>query len=410
MVMPAAGLNDPNLPPNRDDRKTAAIVAARATPDKGAIRIMDFTRARDILRNPALKQAGGGAEYFDSSDPGRTPVFFLDGAEHRKKRATIARYFTPKAITTRYTIIMERVLAEQFTQLQQSGRGQLDVMSFDLAVAVAADIVGLTVTDRAKMARRLAVSLSAAFYHDRNYLGRLYISVRKLINQIDFFYNDVKPAIRDRRANPKDDILSHLISQGCSDKTIMIECMTYAAAGMVTTREFIVMAAWHMFENDALRERFLTGDMDDQFGILLEILRLEPIAAFLYRRAAPPWAEPSTEPQDTSPAETAEPAGVYALCLRDANLDEAVVGACPHAIDPDRAAKTKANGAFLSFGDGAHHCPGWQVALHESRMFLDRLLRIPGIKLDRPPDIGWSDMLQSYELRRAIVTCDPVAR
>jgi hypothetical protein len=29
--------------------------------------------------------------------------------------------------------------------------------------------------------------------------------------------------------------------------------MTYAAAGMVTTREFMVMAAWHLLEREALR-------------------------------------------------------------------------------------------------------------------------------------------------------------
>jgi cytochrome P450 len=382
----------------RDDRKTAAIVAARARPEKGATPITRFARAREILRSAAMKQAGGGAAYFDISDPGRTPVFFLDGAEHRKKRATIARYFTPKAITTRYADIMARVLDTQFAQLRRAGRGQLDVMSFDLAVAVAADIVGLTVTDRARMAKRLSASLSAAFYHQHNYVGRLYISARKLINQLDFYFNDVKPAIRDRRANPQDDILSHLIAQGCSDKTIMIECMTYAAAGMVTTREFIVMAAWHLFDNDALRARFIQGTQDDQFAILLEILRLEPIAAFLYRRA-------DKDLPDTAHA-MAEPGGFYALCLRDANVDTEVVGACPHALNPDRAADMKANGAFLSFGDGAHHCPGWQVALHESRLFLERLFATPGIRLDRRPDIGWSDMLQSYELRRAMVTCD----
>ena len=378
------------LHPNRDDRKTAGIVAARARPDKRAKRVTGFTAARDILRDPAMKQAGGGAEYFDTSDPDRAPVFFLDGAPHRKKRATIARYFTPKKITTRYNLIVERVIAEQFDAMRRTGKGQLDVMSFDMAVAVAGDIVGLTVTDRKKMARRLATSLSAAFYHKNDYLSRLYISTKKLLNSIDFFYNDVKPAIRDRRANPQDDVLSHLIEVGCSDKTILIECMTYAAAGMVTTREFIVMSAWHMFDNEALRARFIDGSQDEQFAILLEILRLEPIAAFLYRRAE--------EAEDEAP--------LFALCLRDANLDEAVVGACPHAIDPDRAATMKANGSFLSFGDGAHHCPGWQVALHETRMFLDALFRLPGIRLERAPDIGWSDMLQSYELRGAMIACD----
>jgi cytochrome P450 len=373
------------ISPNRDDRKTAAIVASHARPDKHDKRVTTFNAARTILRDPAMVQAGGGAEHFDISDPTRAPVFFLDGPPHRTKRATIARFFTPKKITERYNAIVERVIGEQFAQLRARGQGQLDVMSFDMAVAVAADIVGLTVTDREKMARRLAMSLSAAFSHHLNLPGRAYVAAKKLFNQIDFYFNDVKPAIRDRRANPQDDILSHLIASGCNDRSIMIECMTYAAAGMVTTREFIVMSAWHMFDNVDLRERFLRGDQDDQLAILLEILRLEPIAAFLYRRDA---------------------SHKYALCLRDANIDEAVVGACPHAIDPQRASTMKTNGAFLSFGDGAHHCPGWQVALHETRMFLDALLRIPGIRMTRAPDIGWSKMLQSYELRGAMVACD----
>lgn len=381
---------------NRDDRKTAGIMAARAKREKGSTPVTSFAEARQILRSTSMKQGGGGAEHFDTSNPDHAPVFFLDGAAHRKKRATIARYFTPKAIANRYHIIMEQVTAEQLGELRRTGTGRLDLMSFDLAVAVAADIVGLTVTDRKKMARRLAVSLSAAFYHQRNYLGRLYAVITKFFNSIDFFYNDVKPAIRDRRANPQDDVLSHLVKEGYSDKSILIECMTYAAAGMVTTREFIVMAAWHLFDNEALRERFLNGGEDDQFAILQEILRLEPIAAFLYRRAE---ADPGATDEATGE-------GFYALCLRDANMDETAVGACPHALDPDRAARVKANGSFLSFGDGAHFCPGSQVALHETRLFLDALFRVPCIRLDRAPDIGWSDMLQSYELRNAVVTCE----
>jgi cytochrome P450 len=384
---------------NRNDRKTAAIVAARARPDQGT-RITTFMQARDILRDPAMKQAGGGAEYFDISDPARAPVFFLDGPEHKKKRAAIARFFAPRTITTRYTAIIDRVIEEQLGGLRRTGTAQIDVMSFDLAVAVAADIVGLTVTDRVKMARRLNASLSAAFFPRNRPIRRLIVSAKKLLNSIDFFYNDVKPAIRDRTAKPQDDLLSHLIKAGCSDKAILMECMTYAAAGMVTTREFIVMAAWHLFDNPDLRARFMAGAQDDQFAILLEILRLEPIAAFLYRSIG----GDAPTPDALAPAE----GGIYALCLRDANVDEAVVGACPHAIDPDRAATMKANGSFLSFGDGPHHCPGWQVALHEARAFLDALFRLPGIRLTRAPDIGWSDMLQSYELRGAMVACDPV--
>jgi cytochrome P450 len=172
---------------------------------------------------------------------------------------------------------------------------------------------------------------------------------------------------------------------------ILIECMTYAAAGMVTTREFIVMAAWHLFERPELRADFLAGDEARQFAILNEILRLEPIASLLYRR----------KPGQPDAGEVK-----YALDLRSIHADEAAVGPCPHALDPDRAQRTRTNGSFLSFGAGAHHCPGRQVALHETRMFLDALLRVPGVRLERAPDIGWSEMLMSYELRDAVVACD----
>ena len=105
------------------------------------------------------------------------------------------------------------------------------------------------------------------------------------VRALNFYYRDVRPAIRARRLARRDDIISHLLDENYSDRAIMIECMTYAAAGMVTTREFIVMAAWHLLERDALRARFLAGTDEQQLSILEEILRLEPVASMLSRRA-----------------------------------------------------------------------------------------------------------------------------
>jgi hypothetical protein len=39
-----------------------------------------------------------------------------------------------------------------------------------------------------------------------------------------------------------------------------------------------------------------------------------------------------------------------------------------------------------------------------------RLLRVPGIRLEREPEMGWSDALMSYELRNALMVCDRVRR
>src|SRR5436853_643903 len=54
-----------------------------------------------------------------------------------------------------------------------------------------------------------------------------------------FFLLDVRPSIRARRRARQDDLISHLIDEGCSNSEILGECITFGAAGMITTREFI---------------------------------------------------------------------------------------------------------------------------------------------------------------------------
>jgi hypothetical protein len=105
-------------------------------------------------------------------------------------------------------------------------------------------------------------------------------------------------------------------------------------------------------------------------------------------------------------ADTVSAGTLLAVDIRSVNTDESVTGPCPHVLDPDRAKRMKAAGGYLSFGYGSHRCPGSQVAMHETRVFLDRLLRVPGIRLEHAPRIGWSEMLMSYELRDAMIACD----
>jgi cytochrome P450 len=383
---------------NRDERKSARIAAEHAVLEPGAQVISKFSFARDVLRNSIAKQAGPGGDRFDKENPDQAPVFFLDGEAHRRKRGAIARFFTAKAVTTRYRAVMERTTDMLLSQIRAAGHARLDRVSLQLAVTVAAEIVGLTNSDQAAMSSRIRRTLLPTPPSMWPWLARLLGPIAARYHAVNFFYRDVLPAIRARRVTRSDDIISHLLDEGYSDKAILVECMTYAVAGMVTTREFIVMAAWHLFERHALRERFLTTGEDDQIAILEEILRLEPVAAMLFRRPTQ---------QMTNPAALPIPAGtLLTIDVRAVNSDESVTGACPHVLDPDRAKRMNTAGGYLSFGYGNHRCPGSQVALHETRVFLDRLLRIPGVALQREPQIGWCEMLMSYELRDAIVACD----
>lgn len=389
--------------PARDDRKTAGLATRHARAAQGSRMVDRFALGRDILRCPVLKQAGMGSEEVVMDDPSHVPVFFLDGPEHRRKRSAIARFFTPKAIAGRYGAVMEQATNELLGAMRARGSARLDHISWQLAVAVAGEIVGLTIGKAPKardaIARRIDRMLWLTTVRApgpvRRFLGAL--AARAVV--MHFHLRDVRPAIRARRAAPKDDIISHLIEQGYSEKAILIECMTYSAAGMATTREFIVMVAWQLFDRPDLRALYLEGTEEEQYAILEEILRVDPIASFLYRRADE--APPGTLGADVMPGE------LYAIDLRETNMDEAVTGPCPHAITPGRGRRMKEAGAYLSFGDGAHRCPGAQIALAETRIFIDRLFRLPGIRLVRAPAMHWNASLMSYELRHAVIACNP---
>jgi hypothetical protein len=80
-------------------------------------------------------------------------------------------------------------------------------------------------------------------------------------------------------------VRSHLIDQCCSNREILTECITYGVAGIATTRELIVVAAWHLFARTDLKMRFLDGDEMGRIAMLEEVLRLEPVVGVLYRRA-----------------------------------------------------------------------------------------------------------------------------
>ena len=384
--------------PSRDERKSARLAAERVTFDSSAQVVNRFSFAREVLRNALAKQAGADSDQVDTGNPDHAPVFYLDGEVHRRKRGTIARLFTPTAVTTRYRAIMERTTEALLARMKAAGEARLDVLSLELAVTVAAEIVGLTNSDYTSMASRIGATLNSSVPSalPRRF-GRLLRPLLFRFHALNFFYRDVRPAIEARRRTRREDLISQLLDEKYSNKAIMIECMTYAVAGMVTTREFIVMAAWHLLESDALRARFLTGDEADQLAILDEILRLEPVASVLQRRATEEMAIGSG---------TISAGTLLAVDIRTANTDESVTGPCPYVLDPDRAKRMKAAGGYLSFGYGSHRCPGSQVAMHETRIFLDRLLRVPGIRLEHAPQIGWSDLLMSYELRDAMIACN----
>ena len=383
----------------RDDRKSARMADMHLAPQPGARVIGKFNAAREILRSPKVRQAGASAEQADLSKPDEISFFFLDGELHRKRRAAVAGLFAPKAIITRHQKVMTNTMDSIVAKLQSRGSAPLDELSWQMAVDVAADIVGLTDSDSSEnLANRVKAVLDNSMGRPTAFFPKLLFTARMLMRVGSFYRNDLAPAVAARRKEPKEDVISYMVANNYSKKGMIFECLSYGGAGMMTTREFIVMCAWHLFDNDALKARFLGGDEADQFAILEEILRLEPVASLNHRRAAE--AIPDAEAGPVAERE------LLAINIREANTDEDITGPCPYELDPDRAKRMRVAGPYLSFGDGPHRCPGAQVALHDTRIFLDRLFRLPGIRLVSEPEVSWNPHIQGYELRGAVVACD----
>lgn len=128
-------------------------------------------------------------------------------------------------------------------------------------------------------------------------------------------------------------------------------------------------------------------------AIFNEILRLEPVVGHLYRRATAPFT--LTEGDRTWAVASGD---LIDVAVRQANADPDAVGADALTLCPGRRLPAGVNQAGLSFGDGAHRCPGQPLAILEADVLLTRLLAREPVVLGEPA-LGWDDLIAGYTLR-----------
>ncbi len=363
-------------------------------------RIRSLAVARQVLRaRDRTTQAGFTAEWIPKGYLTHHPILISDGPQHDEQRRKVARFFAPAVVTERYAEAMAACADTLLAEAARQGTFRLDDLALRYAVEVTAKAVGLTESPVPAMARRLVAFFNQPpFDITRPDLGRTRAqwaraAVNGLAPVVRFYLADVRPAIRVRRRQSRDDVVSHLIAEGYTNVDILVECVTYGTAGMVTTREFIAMACWHLLQQPALRERYLAAGQKERFAILNEIIRLEPVVGHLYRRVRADLELAEGEGRWTLSA-----GDLVDVCVRPANADPDAVGADPLDLCPGRPLPQGVNEAALSFGDGAHRCPGQPLAVLEADVLITRLLaREPTIVAE--PTLSWDDLIAGYALR-----------
>src|SRR5690606_26807081 len=99
-------------------------------------------------------------------------------------------------------------------------RCQIDEIGLKFSVRVASEIVGLTAGSTEHLAARLeAFFRQPPVDHTRADHGRsqrdwITAARKALFPLLSFYWHDVRPAIRERRARRRDDIISHLLDHG----------------------------------------------------------------------------------------------------------------------------------------------------------------------------------------------------
>ena len=391
-------------------QKTSRNQEAGSTPleqdPQGVWQVYGFEEARTILRSNATRQAGFNADRL-AKIPGvkNRPILYMEGKAHHQQRKQTARFFTPKTVSTDYRQFMETLAGALVSELQSKRRVDLSQLSLTLAVQVAARVVGVTNSRLPGMGKRLD-----AFFHQKppsqrklpllkwKPLANLYRAFHQR-HMLAFYYLDVRPAIAARRRKAREDVISHLLLLNYNDTEILTECVTYAAAGMVTTREFISIAAWHFLERADLRARYLAAPEEERLEMLHETLRLEPVVGNLYRRATGALHLESQGRQVVIPAGDLINIHIYA-----ANADQLVVGEQPLALCPGRVITgDRIPSMLMGFGDGHHRCPGAYLAIQETDIFLQRLLALDSLRIEQLPTLTWNELTTGYEVRDFLI-------
>jgi cytochrome P450 len=285
----------------------------------------------------------------------RSNMLVTDPPDHTRLRGLVTRAFTNRTVEA----LRPRIVA-LVDELLDTFDGEVEVMdalAFPLPVTVIGDMLGVPAADR-PMLRPLVRSITAIL--------ELVVSPEALAeaveadDQLSRYFADL---VAERRANPRDDLLTKLIeAEDKGDQLTEHELISTAillfAAGFETTTHLIGNGLLALLRHPDQLDR-LRADRSLLPRAVEELLRYD----------SPVQIAARTTYEDVSLGGHDIPSGSLVLALLGAaNRDPA------RFHDPDRLDVGREEGPPMSFGGGIHFCLGAALARAEGQIVLDRLL------------------------------------
>jgi cytochrome P450 len=296
-----------------------------------------------------------------------------DPPEHTRLRRLVSKAFTPRAVENLRPRIREIIDTLLDGVSDRSEFDLVEEIAYPLPVIVIAEMLGVPPEDRADFKRwsdDVVATLGGPFTPQD--------VIQKARKSIEEFVEYLAEQIAERRATPRDDLISGLIAaedggQVLSEQEIYSTTILLLIAGNETTTNLIGNAMQSLLENP------------EQMALLRNEPSLIPSAIEeLLRYNGPVQATARVATTDIE---------VGGVTVKEGQMAMAVLGAANHDPakypDPEKLDLRRNPTDHMGFGDGIHFCIGAPLARAEAQIAFEELLkRFPVIEAAGEPTFG----------------------
>ena len=301
------------------------------------------------------------------------PFLFMDPPDHTRLRGLVQKAFTPRVIERLRPRIAEIVDELLDVALQAGHLEAIEDFAYPLPVQVISEMLGVPTEDHETFkgwSRVLAKSLDPEIVMPPPEV----IAERQSAGMA--FAEYFRGLIAERRAQPRDDLLSALVAaeeagDTLSEGELLATLTLLLVAGHETTVNLIGNGLLNLGRHPEAQAQW-RGDPSLDRTAVEELLRFDPPVQFTARSAVEDIELPSGTVRK----------GQGAICLIGAaNRDPS------HFTDPDTLDLARADNRHIAFSFGIHFCLGAPLARVEGQIALASILRRTRditLDLDRP--------------------------
>lgn len=328
----------------------------------GQAAVTTYQSVLDAERNAELFSNAGGIR---PDQPGMPYMIDMDDPAHLVRRKLVNAGFTRKRVMDKVPSIGRLVDALIDNVCEKGEADFVRDLAAPLPMAVIGDMLGVVPEEREMLLDWSDELVSGLSSHlDES-------SIQKLMETFAAYTAFTMDVIKDRRANPTDDLFSVFINsevegQRLSDDEIVMETLLILIGGDETTRHTLSGGTEQLMRNRDQWDR-LVADPSLMPGAIEEMLR---------------WTSPIKNMCRTLTADTVfygtelKKDEKVMLMFESANFDG------DQFADPDEFHIDRNPNSHLAFGFGTHFCMGNQLARLELRLMTERLLqRLPDLRL-----------------------------